>query len=126
MRTRLLLLFLACLPLGATAEGPLGKLFHSAQERELLDKQRRGENIATPDGQPAPVERKPVVTGYVKRSDGKSTVFLDRRPYRTADPVLQDRLNHRMIERYVEPAAAPAPQPPAAKPASPARAPGES
>jgi hypothetical protein len=149
VRTSLALLVAACLPLAA-AGAPLGKLFHSAQERELRAKQRRGE-LVTATGQPAVVARKPVVTGYVTRSDGKSTVFLDKRPYATSNERLQRQLNHRMIERYVEPepvpVALPAPAPtptqapsstpanlapapanlaPAAPLASPARTPGES
>lgn len=117
MRTSLALLVAACLPLAA-AGAPLGKLFHSAQERELLDKQRRGE-LVTATGQPAVVVRKPVVTGYVTRSDGKSTVFLDKRPYATSNERLQRQLNHRMIERYVEPEPAPAAPPPSPEPTKP-------
>jgi hypothetical protein len=80
----------------------LGTLFHTPKERELFDRQRRGDRVEV-EGQ-APVQRRePVVTGYVKRSDGKSTVFLDRRPHRAAGERIQDLLTPRIIERFEEP-----------------------
>jgi hypothetical protein len=84
-----------------------GTLFHSAKERELLDRQRRGEKVET-DGRAVVEAREPVITGYVKRSDGKSTVFLDKRPYRTTSESIQRSLEPRIVERYQEPSPAPA------------------
>ena len=76
----------------------LGTLFHTPQEREKLDRLRRGvteiptaEAVVVPD---------PAITGYVKRSDGKSTVFLDKRPYPARDGKIQGLLEPRVIERY--------------------------
>jgi len=93
----------------------LGTLFHSPAEREALDKLRRGdvpgkavESIPLPD---------PVVTGFVKRSDGKSTVFIDKRPYPARDPRVQGVLDPRIVERY-EPIPLPPPAP-AEPPATP-------
>lgn len=114
MRASLAILLLAA-AMGADAQ-QLGTLFHSPAEREALDKLRRGdvpgkavESIPLPD---------PVVTGFVKRSDGKSTVFIDKRPYPARDPRVQGVLDPRIVERY-EPVPLPPPapaEPPAAPP----------
>lgn len=110
MRASLAILLLAA-AMGAHAQ-QLGTLFHSPAEREALDKLRRGdvpgkavEAIPLPD---------PVVTGFVKRSDGKSTVFIDKRPYPARDPRVQGVLDPRIVERYE-----PVPLPPAREPAAP-------
>jgi len=114
VRASLAILLLAA-AMGADAQ-QLGTLFHSPAEREALDKLRRGdvpgkavESIPLPD---------PVVTGFVKRSDGKSTVFIDKRPYPARDPRVQGVLDPRIVERY-EPVPLPPPapaEPPAAPP----------
>ena len=115
MRNRLAIVLLSFS--AAVPAQQLGTLFHSAKERELLDRQRRGEKVET-DGRAVVETREPVITGYVKRSDGKSTVFLDRRPYRTTNPSVQRSLEPRIVERYEEPIPAPA------APETPARASG--
>jgi len=58
----------------------LGTLFHTAEERARLDALRRGEP-ATPavSTAPAPRVHTPEVTGFVKRSDGRNTVWIDGR-----------------------------------------------
>lgn len=123
MRASLAILLVAA-AMGAHAQ-QLGTLFHSPAEREALDKLRRGdvpgkavETIPLPD---------PVVTGFVKRSDGKSTVFIDKRPYPARDPRVQGVLDPRIVERYepvplpppapAEPPAAPPPEAPKSNPA---------
>lgn len=66
---------------GTAAAAPaaeLGTLFHTPEERARLDRLRRGE----PD---APhVETRaagaPSLTGFVKRSDGRHTVWIDGAP----------------------------------------------
>ena len=81
MRVDRLLLVAACLACSA-ASADLGTLFHSAQERARLDALRRGEKPAPIPGTVAPaVERSsaPEVTGFVKRSDGRNTVWIDGR-----------------------------------------------
>jgi hypothetical protein len=63
-------------PPAPSAPGELRTLFHSAAERAELDRIRRGdppEEVASPKRGPA------VVTGFVKRSDGRDTVWLDGR-----------------------------------------------
>jgi hypothetical protein len=61
----------------AAAAAELGTLFHTPEERARLDKLRRGEPEvvigAVRSGPPA-------VTGYVKRSDGRHTVWIDGTP----------------------------------------------
>jgi len=54
----------------------LRTLFHSAAEREKLDRARRGEPAeeeAVAGGKRGP----PKITGFVRRSDGRDTVWLD-------------------------------------------------
>lgn len=98
-------LLLFCASASACA-ADLGTLFHSPAERERLDKLRRGE---VKEGAAEPVAD-PVITGYVKRSDGKSTVFIDKQPVPVRNPRLERRLDPRVVERY-EPL--PPPEPPA-------------
>jgi hypothetical protein len=70
---RILALALAFATLGA-AGAELGTLFHTPQERERLDRLRRGE----PDRDVSvPRAGAPSVTGFVKRSDGRGTVWID-------------------------------------------------
>lgn len=67
-----------CLALAANAAEPLlGTLFHSADERAKLDRMRRGES--EPAAAPAPGQSS-AVTGFVKRSDGRNTVWIDGTP----------------------------------------------
>lgn len=76
MRTGRAEALLAALLCAAATAGAaeLGTLFHTPAERERLDRLRRGEApAAVAAGSPARRE----VTGYVKRSDGLSTVWID-------------------------------------------------
>lgn len=78
------LLALALLAPAATA-AEIGVLFHTPEERMRLDRLRRGE----PE---VPVEasgvRKPAptMTGFVRRSDGRHTVWIDGAPVPLARP----------------------------------------
>jgi hypothetical protein len=67
---------------GAHAEA-LGTLFYTPAERDQLDRERRGEEVS-PGA--APLSREHAITGYVQRSDGRGTVWIDGRPVRVADP----------------------------------------
>lgn len=116
MRASLALLVLAA-AVGAQAQ-QLGTLFHSPAEREALDRLRRGE-VPGKAAEAIPLPD-PVVTGFVKRSDGKSTVFIDKRPYPARDPRVQGVLDPRIVERYE-----PVPLPPPAPAESPAAPPPE-
>jgi hypothetical protein len=70
--------------LGAAAclagAAPLDTLFHTPQERERLDRLRRGEPQAATTSEPSAPERRREITGYVKRSDGRGTAFIDGVP----------------------------------------------
>lgn len=85
------------------AADELRTLFHTADERRELDRLRRGE---PPEQPPEQKRRPPVIGGFVKRSDGRATVWLDGKPVtgaeaaRLADPSkLRDNgREHRGIE----------------------------
>ena len=74
----MLLALALCAPVFAIAAAPaLGTLFLTPEERERLDRIRRGE----PESPAAPVTGGPSsVTGFVKRSDGRHTVWIDGAP----------------------------------------------
>ena len=61
----------------AADSAALGTLFHSSEERARLDRMRRGET--EPAAAPAPGQSS-AVTGFVKRSDGRNTVWIDGTP----------------------------------------------
>ena len=94
MRASLSIVLLALSTAAPAAD--LGTLFFTAKEREQLEKSRRGD---TPEA-PAFVRPDPVITGYVKRSDGKSTVFIDKQPVPVRNPRLERRLEPRAVERF--------------------------
>ena len=104
MRTSLACLLLVIVASAQAQE--LGTLFHSPAERQALERLRRGES---PE-QAAINRADPVVTGYVKRSDGKSTVFIDKRAYPARDPRMQGAIEPRIIQRF-EPYPLPPPVP---------------
>ena len=66
---------------------PLGTLFHTPEERARLDRLRRGEPPVIDSPTAGREARTPAVTGYVKRSDGRNTVWVDGTPLATrTDP----------------------------------------
>jgi hypothetical protein len=74
-------LLLAAFPARAQQPQPLGRLFFTPDQREALDARRRAR---LPDKPAAAVVASPTtrVDGYVKRSSGKSTLWLDGYPVR--------------------------------------------
>jgi hypothetical protein len=75
---RVLAAIALCVPMFAgAAEIALGTLFHTPEERERLDRMRRGEPEKPQSSAPNGV---PSVTGFVKRSDGRHTVWIDGTP----------------------------------------------
>lgn len=70
---RLVLALALAAPAAGAAE--LGTLFHSPEERANLEKLRRGE-VVQEDAMSAPA-RRPEVTGFVRRSDGRNTVWIN-------------------------------------------------
>jgi hypothetical protein len=89
---------IASFPVAVPAQ-QLGSLFHTPKERETLERLRRGDPV-TQAAQAELARPDPVLTGYVKRSDGKSTVFLDKKPHAIRDERLQRRLDPRAVDRY--------------------------
>ena len=71
-----LLMLLAC-GVAAAVEGELGTLFFTPAERSAMERVRRGENLTTGNSADA------VINGYIKRSDGVNTVWIDGTPFRT-------------------------------------------
>ena len=85
VRPETALLLAAALAASATASAAdLGTLFHSPEERERLDRLRRGE--ATSETTAAMPAGKREVTGFVRRSDGRGTVFINGVPVVVASP----------------------------------------
>ena len=113
MRASLALLLLSFCAAAPAQE--LGTLFHSPKEREALERMRRGETV---EQTLVPIPD-PVVTGFVKRSDGKSTVFIDKRPYPARDPHMQRVLEPKIVERYEPVPLPPLPAPPAGEEMTP-------
>lgn len=78
-RAERLLCLVACAWAIATGAAPLETLFHTPAERERLDKLRRGEAVQAPQAANEPAHKREI-TGYVKRSDGRGTAFIDGVP----------------------------------------------
>jgi hypothetical protein len=90
-RAERFLCVLACAWAMAAGAAQLDTLFHSPEERERLDKLRRGERVQAPQQAAAPARGREI-TGYVKRSDGRGTAFIDGVPVpvdRGATPLLK-------------------------------------
>jgi hypothetical protein len=77
----------------------LGTLFHTPEERARLDRLRRGEPLGT--AQPAHAGAPPALTGYVQRSDGRTTVWIDGIPVNVAAP-RAPRLEPKSVRAYSE------------------------
>jgi hypothetical protein len=89
---------LAALLLATAARGAeLGTLFFTPAEREEMDRQRRGEPAAASAPREAGGR---AVTGYVKRSDGRATVWIDGRPVAISDPKSARLLDPRTVSAY--------------------------
>src|SRR6185436_14968332 len=67
------LLVFAC----AASAAELGTLFHSAEERARLDRMRRGDPPPGQHQQSEAPARGREITGFVVRSDGRGTAFVD-------------------------------------------------
>lgn len=79
---RLVLVLALALVAPAAGAAELGTLFHSPEERANLEKLRRGEAVEVEVlGAPA---RKPEVTGFVRRSDGRNTIWINGVPVTVA------------------------------------------
>ena len=90
------LLVAACLLAAGVHAADFGTLFHSAEERERLDRLRRGDPV-TKDAVP---QRSKEVTGFVMRSDGRGgTAFVDGAPV-LVDPRDAKLLDPKAVRGY--------------------------
>jgi hypothetical protein len=93
---------LAALVLALAAPGAwpaeLGTLFHSPEERARLDRLRRGE----PESSASAPQREgtPEITGFVRRSDGRATVWIDGAPVEVGSPEATRRLEAKTVRAY--------------------------
>src|SRR5215471_8089299 len=108
VRHSALALLLASAALRAAGADDMGTLFTTPEERARLDKLRRGEPIILATPQAARDPRKPALTGYVQRSDGRNTIWIDGRPVVTASPSPHAVLEPNMVQ--------PPPSPPPRRP----------
>jgi hypothetical protein len=76
----------------------LGTLFHTPEERARLDRLRRGE----PESPALASARSgaPQITGFVKRSDGRHTVWIDGRPVEVGSAEAARRLDAKSVRAY--------------------------
>lgn len=115
-RLRLLAAVLAlCAPLGAAAL-EFGTLFHSPQERERLDRLRRGE-VPGPAAAAAS-SAGAALTGYVQRSDGRNTLWIDGLAVPVAGGRAESLLDPRKVQGPSPGLVVPAPAEREAPPAS--------
>jgi hypothetical protein len=99
-RSWLLALLLACAaqPAAAAAvESGLGTLFYTPDERARLDRMRRGEAVVQ-GGDSIPGARE--VTGFVKRSDGRATIWIDGIPVQASAPRARALLDPKAVRGY--------------------------
>ena len=98
-RLSMLLLLLGAACHDAVAADDLGTLFTTPEERARLDKLRRGEAttaVAPAEGVRPRHDR--AITGYVQRSDGRNTVWIDGRPVVLASPDGKSLLDPRIVQ----------------------------
>jgi hypothetical protein len=88
-------LVLALAAAGAAAD-ELGTLFFTAEERARLDKLRRGEPTEQVSGPSARTQR--ALTGFVQRSDGRTTVWIDGNAVPLNSP--RSKLDPKAVQAY--------------------------
>ncbi len=75
-----------------SAEVPLtGTLFFSQEQRARMDRVRRSGRVPTDEGVTSDVQRS-TINGFVKRSDGKTTVWVDGQAQTMANGSLTDQI----------------------------------
>jgi hypothetical protein len=87
---------LSASPAAAATLDALGTLFTTPQERDRLEHLRRGE----PETQAAvdsAGRSQPAVTGFVRRSDGRNTVWIDGTPIAVRRPAADPLLDPAMV-----------------------------
>ena len=83
MRTRFVVMLALSLHACAAAATELGRMFFTPEQRATLDKTRKQSTRAATDPEfkppPVPVPQNVSVTGVIRRSDGKHTIWLNNR-----------------------------------------------
>ena len=95
---RAFVLVAAALAASATTAADLGTLFYTPAERARLDAARRGEPATASSVQSEPASQ--AITGFVERSDGRGTVWIDGRPMRVSGPVSHRVFDPRAVRDY--------------------------
>ena len=93
--------FLAALLVALCTTAPaadIGTLFYSPDQRAKMDRLRRGEPVIDIAEASSAAPRRPAVTGYVQRSDGRNTIWIDGRPVFIASPAAKDLLDPRIVQ----------------------------
>jgi hypothetical protein len=96
-----LLLALATIVAGSAMAAELGTLFTSAEERARLDRLRRGEPAAQAAATAGGSGRREV-TGFVQRSDGLGTVWIDGVPLQVTSPRAAPLFDPKGVRAYSE------------------------
>lgn len=100
----------------AAAAAELGTLFHSPAERERLDRARRGLPVGVANAAP---QGPAAVTGYVERSDGRNTLWIDGTPVPVAGRRAPGLFDPRKVEGTAPGLVVPSREPAPPSPASP-------
>lgn len=97
---RRFLALLALIPIAAAAGEPLGRLFFTPAQRTQLDAARAEKSrapAAAEAEEPQPLPQVITYSGIVRRSDGKTTVWINNRPAEdgrsTESPALASRVH---------------------------------
>ena len=88
----------------AAAES-LGRLFFTPKERAALDRGNAGQPAELVEVRPAEPRRPVEMNGYVARSDGKTTVWLDGEPKYKRDetyPLIIETPHHISVRRSMQ------------------------
>lgn len=83
---RTLLVLIGSLALGSVQAQELGRLFFTPEERAALDARRKARVPDKPAATPAAAAPMTRVDGFVRRSDGPSTVWVNGAPAEDASP----------------------------------------
>jgi hypothetical protein len=98
-RTLVATMILLQAPLAAGQD--LGTLFHSPEERARLDRLRRGEPTQPAQSGGVRPGTRQSLTGFVQRSDGRATVWIDGSPLSVATPSAR-KLDPAEVRAYSE------------------------
>lgn len=93
--------FLALATLGSGAT-ELGALFYTPEERARLDKLRRGEPLEPRAAVPGAMRSPQALTGFVQRSDGRTTVWIDGNPVPLATSRNTPKLDPKSVRPHSE------------------------